>query len=643
MKHLITSALPYVNGVKHLGNLVGSMLPADVYARYLRAKGDEVLFICATDEHGTPTEIAAKQANMSPQAFCDRQYEAQLKMNEAYELSFDYFGRSSSKNNHELTQYIAKELEKNGFVEEKIINQFYSKEDGMFLPDRFIMGTCPHCGYGNARGDQCESCTKVLDPEDLIEPRSAVSGSRDLELRETKHLFLSQSKMVDELREWIEQKKEWPRLVKSIANKWLNDGLQDRCITRDLKWGVPVPKEGYEDKVFYVWFDAPISYISATKDWAEQNGEDYRKWWGADTDVKYTQFMGKDNIPFHTVSFPATLIGAGNEFKQPDQIKGVNWLNYYNGKFSTSSKRGIFMNQALDLYPADYWRYALISNIPEKDDVNFTWEEFAKSINGDLANMYGNFVQRASTMQMKYFGDKVPEVTAPEGKAEEELISKMSFEVGRYSAEMDKLEFRKAMTSLREIFKITNEYFTEKAPWKAAKEGRMDDVALTMKYALNMERLLAVLSEPMMPETSRKIYKALHLEDEKQPWPKGNLRAELNAVKSGQTVESPGILFQKITPEKIEELKNQFGDEKTASHGKGKELHGVTPPTEIRMPQLLIKKKTKEVPHSEQNAEVGNKREQASKRERQMVAAHTAKPSRDYLCVVRKKDKGMDR
>ena len=589
MRYLITSALPYVNGVKHLGNLVGSMLPADVYARYLRARGEEVLFICATDEHGSPTEIAAKQAGMTPQAFCDKQYEAQVKMNNAYALSFDYFGRSSSQSNQELTQYIAKELEKNGFIEEKTIRQFYSEADGMFLPDRFIMGTCPHCGYKNARGDQCESCTKVLDPEDLIDPRSAVSGSSDLQLRETKHLFLCQSKMVDELKQWIEKQKEWPPLVKSIANKWINEGLRDRCITRDLKWGIPVPKKGYENKVFYVWFDAPISYISATKEWAEKNGEDFYAWWNPKADVKYIQFMGKDNIPFHTVSFPATLIGAGSEFKQPDQIKGVNWLNYYNGKFSTSAKRGVFMNQALDLYPADYWRYALMSNMPEKSDVNFTWEDFARSVNSELANMYGNFVQRATTMQHKYFGEKIPPVPSA-GPAEKKFEAAMSFEVGRYNAHMNKLAFRKALNSLRNIYKIANDYFTEKAPWKAVKEGRMDDVALTIKYALNAERICAIVSSPIMPATSEKIYRSLHLTKDDLSWPKGNLNKDFDFLKAGHAVDNPGILFQKITPKQVESLKKRFGDEKTAVHGgKGKELHIVSS-TEGGKSAILVKK-----------------------------------------------------
>ena len=506
MKYLITSALPYVNGTKHLGNLVGSLLPSDVYARYLRSKGEDVLYICATDEHGSPTEVAAKKEGITPQELCDRQFTIQQEMNKFYNLSFDYFGRSSSKNNIKLTQYIAKKLEENGFIEERTIKQFFSVDDNMFLADRFIIGKCPFCGYDSARGDQCESCTKVLDPTDLIDPKSAISGSSNLELRETKHLFLLQSKLEQDLQKWIETQDSWPKLVKSIAQKWLKEGLQDRCITRDLSWGVPVDKPGYENKVFYVWFDAPIAYISATKDWSDQDpkNRNYMDWWAADSDTRYTQFMGKDNIPFHTITFPATIIGAGNEFKQPNYIIGVNWLNYYDGKFSTSLKRGIFMNQAMELYPADYWRYALMANIPESDDSNFTWEAFAKAVNSELADAYGNFIQRVFVMNNKHFGDVIPS-----GGIETDIEKRYSANIEKlikdYDTNMKALEFRKSIQTLYTIFSTANAYFTEKEPWKRAKENDMADVALTLRYSFNLARICAILSSPIIPETSRKI------------------------------------------------------------------------------------------------------------------------------------------
>ncbi|MBP3687426.1 MAG: methionine--tRNA ligase [Alphaproteobacteria bacterium] len=574
MKYLITSALPYVNGTKHLGNLVGSLLPADVYARYLRAKGEDVLYICATDEHGSPTEIAAKQEGITPEALCERQYKIQLEMNKNYNLKFDYFGRSSSENNTKLVQHIAEELEKNGFIEEKVIKQFYSIDDDMFLADRFIIGTCPHCGNTSARGDQCEICTQVLDPVDLINPRSAISGSSNLELRETKHLFLAQSKLAGELEAWINKQFEWPKLVKSIALKWLKEGLQDRCITRDLSWGVPVNKPGYENKVFYVWFDAPIAYISATKDWADEDPEhrNFMDWWGAKADVRYTQFMGKDNIPFHTISFPATIIGAGNEFKQPDYIKGVNWLNYYGGKFSTSAHRGVFMNQAIELFDADYWRYALMSMIPEKDDSNFTWEDFAKAVNGDLADSYGNLVQRVCVMLKKNFEGVLPEVGAF-GAIEEKLIADLTEAVCDYDKNMKELEFRKATQSLHNVFMLANAYIAEKEPWKKVKEGGdRADAALTLKTAVNIILMCAVLSSPFIPATSEKVLSSFGVKENERAWPV-DVRAALDVLGAGRAIEAPGILFAKIMPERIEELKAQFGDETNAVKQKGKELH----------------------------------------------------------------------
>ncbi|MEM6489960.1 MAG: class I tRNA ligase family protein, partial [Pseudomonadota bacterium] len=320
---LITSALPYINGVKHLGNLIGSMLPSCAYARYLRARGHEVLCICATDEHGTPAELAAAKAGQSVADYCAELHETQKRLGEGFRLSFDHFGRSSSARNHRLTQHFAARLADAGLIEEVAEKQIYSPTDGRFLPDRYVTGTCPNCGYGRARGDQCENCTKQLTPTDLIDPRSSISGATDLEVRETRHLYLRQSTMRERLARWIDGKADWPVLTTSIAKKWLNDGdgLQDRSITRDLDWGVPVqrgdaPWPGMEDKVFYVWFDAPIAYIAATAEWADATGQDdaaWQRWWREDlgaADVRYVEFMAKDNIPFHTLSFPVTLMGA---------------------------------------------------------------------------------------------------------------------------------------------------------------------------------------------------------------------------------------------------------------------------------------------------------------------------------------------
>ncbi len=421
-RHLITSAIPYINGIKHLGNLVGTQLPADLYARYQRGRGNEVLFLCATDEHGTPAELAAAKAGKPVAEYCAEMHTVQADIAKGFRLSFDHFGRSSSPQNHALTQHFAGKLADNGLIREVSEKQVYSVADGRFLPDRYIEGTCPNCGYDKARGDQCENCTKQLDPTDLIDPRSAISGSTDLEVRETKHLYLRQSALKDDLDKWIDSKTDWPVLTTSIAKKWLHDGdgLQDRGITRDLDWGIPVKRgdqdwPGMEGKVFYVWFDAPIEYIACAGEWAEANGKseaDWQSWWRTDKgaqDVRYTQFMGKDNVPFHTLSFPATILGSGEPWKLVDHLKSFNYLNYDGGQFSTSQGRGIFMDQALDILPADYWRWWLLSHAPESSDSEFTWDNFQVSVNKDLADVLGNFVSRITKFCRSKFGEVVPE------------------------------------------------------------------------------------------------------------------------------------------------------------------------------------------------------------------------------------------
>ncbi|MEL6258622.1 MAG: methionine--tRNA ligase, partial [Pseudomonadota bacterium] len=402
---LITSALPYINGVKHLGNLAGSMLPADVFARFQRLCGHEVLYICATDEHGTPAELAAQKAGVDVRAYCDEQHQIQRDAGEGFALSYDWFGRSSSPENAALTQAFAHALEAEGLLEERVSKQVYAVDDGRFLPDRYVEGVCPHCDFERARGDQCDNCGRLLDPIDLKNPYSAVTGSRNIEIRDTRHLFLLQSKMQEDIRSWVKAAKDWPSLARSIALKWLDEGLQDRAITRDLSWGVPVTRPdgsirpGFEDKVFYVWFDAPVEYIAATQEWSKdgETPDAWRSWWRSDAgadDVEYVQFMGKDNVAFHTVSFPVTILGSRQPWKLVDRLKAFNWVTWYGGKFSTSEKRGVFMDLALDLLPADYWRWQLIANAPEGSDAAFTWEGFQSTVNSDLANVLGNFVNR---------------------------------------------------------------------------------------------------------------------------------------------------------------------------------------------------------------------------------------------------------
>jgi methionyl-tRNA synthetase len=516
-RQLITSALPYINGVKHLGNLIGSMLPADVYARHRRECGDEVLFICATDEHGTPAELAAEEAGMTPEAFCREQYEVQRQMYERYDLSFDHFGRTSNQQNHELTQRLARELRDAGYIEARDSEQLYAIDDGRFLPDRYVIGTCPNCGYPRARGDQCENCTRQLSPTELIEPRSAVTGSTNLEVRSTRHLYLLQSKMVPQLREWIDTKGDWPKIVTSIARKWLDEGLEDRSITRDLSWGVPVPPEdfpGMEGKVFYVWFDAPIGYVGATKEWSDLDPEhrDWEEWWleaEGRPPVRYTQFMGKDNVPFHTLSFPATMLGAKSDWHLVDRIKGFSWLNYYGGKFSTSSHRGVFMDQALELLPADYWRWYLLANAPETDDSDFTWELFMGTCNKDLIGGLGNLVNRLGSVAAKSF----PEQTLPLelGPIEQESLGRLTDTLAAYVAAMDEQRIRQASGLLRELWGEMNRYLEQREPWRLVKESP-EQTAPVLAFAACGVALCSVALRAFLPATSTRLEEATTLD-----------------------------------------------------------------------------------------------------------------------------------
>ena len=561
---LITSALPYINGVKHLGTLVGSQLPADVYARFQRAKGHETLLICATDEHGTPAELAALEAGQSVEVYCREWHEVQKSVSEDFALSWDYFGRSSSPQNHRLTQDFARALWKNGHLEVRTTRQVYSNADGRFLPDRYVIGICPHCGYDHARGDQCENCTRVLDPTDLINPRSALSGSSDIEVRDSAHLFLKQSQFADRLRAWIDTKKnDWPSLVTSIAYKWLDEGLQDRGITRDLQWGIPVPDDiadgRLKGKVFYVWFDAPIEYISATWEWADARGlgDEWRRWWYDAEDVRYIEFMGKDNVPFHTVGFPVTILGSGEPWKLVDQLKGFNYLNYEGGKFSTSGKRGVFMDTALEILPADYWRYYLMANAPESSDSNFTWQHFAGVVNKDLADVLGNFVNRLTRFTVSRFDGVVPE-GGSYGPEEKDLIAELDRRVAQYTEHMEEMEFRKALGELRHIWVSGNEYLTRAAPWTTIKTDR-DRAAAGVRMGLNLIHLFGHLSWPVIPTAAKTIHNAVMEAPEIIPWPDEPMAEFLDRLEHGQPIQGPPVLFAKITDEQVAAWEARFG------------------------------------------------------------------------------------
>jgi len=563
---LITSAIPYINGIKHLGNLVGSQLPADLYARFMRGRGHEVLFLCATDEHGTPAELAAAKAGKPVEEFCAEMHAVQKGIADGFRLSFDHFGRSSSQRNHRLTQHFAGKLAENGLIEEVSEKQVFSVADNRFLPDRYIEGTCPNCGYDRARGDQCENCTKQLDPTDLINPRSAISGSTDLEVRETKHLYLRQRALRDRLEAWIDSKTDWPILTTSIARKWLNDGegLQDRGITRDLFWGVPVrkgdqPWPGMEGKVFYVWFDAPIEYIACAAEWADANGlaeADWERWWRTDkgaADVRYVQFMGKDNVPFHTLSFPATIMGSGEPWKLVDYIKSFNYLNYDGGQFSTSQGRGVFMDQALSILPADYWRWWLLSHAPENADSEFTWENFQASVNKDLADVLGNLVSRVTKFAASKLGDTVPAGGAF-GPQETTLIADLGARVRDFEALMEAMDIRKAAAELRGIWVAGNEYLQAAAPWSAVKTDPAR-AEVIVRLSLNLIRVYAILSRPFIPDAAATMMAALGSAD--WTWP-DHIGEALRALPPGHAFTVPENLFRKITDDERVDWQQQF-------------------------------------------------------------------------------------
>ncbi|WP_421935793.1 methionine--tRNA ligase [Phenylobacterium sp.] len=597
---LITSALPYAAGAKHLGNLAGSMLPADVYARFQRARGRETLYICATDEHGTPAELAAVEAGLPVAEFCALAHDKLHAMGRGFGMSWDHFGRSSSPQNRKLTQSFAQQLWEAGFIEERVTQQVYSLADKRFLPDRYVIGTCPHCGYEAARGDQCENCTRVLDPADLIKPRSALSGSTEIEIRDSKHLFLRQSLFADRLREGIEAKRgTWPNLVTSIALKWLDEGLQDRGITRDLQWGVPVNAAdwgpnpdgqkpdvaGLEGKVFYVWFDAPIEYIGATWEWADAQAaaegrapkdEDWERWWrqpGA-ADVTYVEFMGKDNVPFHTVGFPCTLMGINERrdsagrwtpssnapWKLVDDLKGFNWLDYYGGRFSTSQKRGVFMDQALELLPADYWRWWLIANAPESSDSTFAWEQFRDQVNADLADVLGNFVNRICKFAESRCEGKVP-VGGEWGDLETKLQADVSAKLAELTGHMETREFRKSATTLRQIWVLGNQYLTEAAPWTAFKTDPVR-AGVSVRVGLNLVALFARLSAPFIPATAKVIAEALG-DAEVAGWPSGEGDL-LTSLEPGRAIRAPDVLFRKVEDTQVAEWRERFGGAETA-------------------------------------------------------------------------------
>jgi methionyl-tRNA synthetase len=557
-KVLITSAIPYINGVKHLGNLIGSLLPADVHARFRRQTGDDVLFICGTDEHGTPAELGAIEAKQPVRAYCDAQHAIQADVYRRFGLTFDHFGRSSSPQNHALTQHFYRRLDAAGLIDERATRQVWSPSDRRFLPDRYVLGTCPHCDFADARGDQCDACGSLLDPADLIRPRSALSADTALELRESSHLFLRQSLLLKALNAWVDTKSGWPPFVVSLAKSWLTSDLRDRCITRDLDWGIPVPRPGFEHKVFYVWFDAPIAYIAATQEWAERDPtrRNWRDWWWEANDVRYIQFLGKDNVPFHAVSFPATLLGSREPWKTVDVIKGFHWLNYEGGKFSTSRRRGIFTDAALDELPADLWRWWLIANAPESSDTNFVLQRFATDVNKDLADVFGNLVNRIVRFAAQAFDARVPRGGTP-GEQEHALAAEIAQRVTRLRAHHEALEFRRVAAETRAIWVRANTYLQNAAPW-AAIESDPARAAIATRTAINLARLSAVVAWSIVPALAGTVLAALGDNGAVPKWPADAHELLLDDTHANRPIEVIGPLIAKVTDDDVARLHARF-------------------------------------------------------------------------------------
>ncbi len=551
-KYLITSALPYVNYNLHIGHMAGCLLPSDIYARFCRAMGRDVLFVCGADEHGTTSEVGAMKENMPVKEYCDKYRNAHLRDVENFEMSFDLYGRTHTTQHENLIHDLFTRLDSRGMIVEKSSMQPYSVKDKMFLADRFVIGTCPKCGYENAYGNECSACGATLEPSELINPHSAITTDSPVEMRETKHLYFKTSEMQGKLREWVNSRQGWPKTATAIANKWLDEGLHDSPITRDLKWGIPVNKPGFEDKVFYVWFDAPWGYVSisqaATDDWAS--------WWKND-DCHYTQFMGKDNVSFHAVFFPAQELAMDDGWKTVDVLKAFNFLNFEGAKISKSTGNGIFLNQAIEDASADAWRYAICASLPETDDTDFTLSRFADIVNKDLNGMLGNFVSRVCKLTAKNFGNVVPNHSAPDLNLEKQINEKLA----ELTSALDACEFRAAVFALRGLWAIGNEYMTEHEPWALVKNGDLESAGAVLNNCMQLIDLYARISEPFIPDAAQKMHNVFKLSCDNS-WP---TKMEYRIPDSTEFI-IPENLFERIDDDKVAELIEKYVPKKEVPH-----------------------------------------------------------------------------
>ena len=587
---LITSALPYINNAPHLGTLVGCVLSADVFARFSRLLGDNVLFVCGTDEYGTATETKAIQEKCTPKEICDKYYALHSEVYEWFDCDFDVFGRTSTPAHKKMTQKIFLELKTNGFIEKKEIEQFKCPKCDIVLADRYIYGTCYHpgCGYNEARGDQCDKCGKLCNPEELINSKCKTCNTPPIKIKSF-HYFLQLPKLENELKEWINKTSiegKWSINSIRIANSFLSEGLKERCITRDLKWGVPVPSDDpdMKNKVFYVWFDAPIGYLSITSNFV---GEDnWKNWWMNPNHVKLYQFMGKDNVPFHTVMFPSTIIGTRQNYTMLYHLSGTEYLNYEGIKFSKSRGIGVFGDMAKTTgIPSEVWRYYLLAVRPENGDTDFKWDDFAAKNNNELLTNLGNLINRILSFTEKNFSSKIPKFYEKEIDNEDyEFLKELTKKYKNYLNAMNNIQIKESLKIFMEISSLGNGYFQNKEPWVLVKKNSEKfnfEKAESIFYILCcFIRFIGLLSEPFMPSLSAKIYEILNIKYEgnncillkiindyieKEKEKEYLFLINVNLIEEGHSINHSKPLFKKITEEEVKRFKIKFnGSQKTS-------------------------------------------------------------------------------
>ena len=533
-RNLVTTALPYANGPVHIGHLAGVYVPADIYVRYLRKKGEDVAFIGGSDEHGVPITIKAQKEGVTPQDIVDRYHKIIKDSFEELGISFDIYSRTSSKTHHDLSSAFFKKLYDEGKFIEKTSMQFYDEKAGQFLADRYIVGKCPHCGNERAYGDQCEACGTSLNATDLIDPVSAITGNKP-ELKETKHWYLPLDQYEGWLKEWIlEEHKEWKPNVYGQCKSWLDNGLQPRAVTRDLDWGVPVPIEGAEGKVLYVWFDAPIGYISATKDLTPE----WEKYW-KDPETRMIHFIGKDNIVFHCIIFPAMLKAEGS-YILPDNVPANEFLNLEGDKISTSRNWAVWLHEYLVEFPGkqDVLRYVLTANAPETKDNDFTWKDFQTRNNSELVAIYGNFINRTLVLTQKYFANRVPE-RGELTDYDKEVLAEIPQIVERVEKSLETFHFRDALKEAMNLARLGNKYLADTEPWKVIKTDE-ERVKTILNICLQISANLSTLMEPFMPFSSQKLREFMNIDV--IDWDKmGD-----GVIPAGHELGEAGLLFEKI-------------------------------------------------------------------------------------------------